>query len=157
VLPTSPRAAAPIVRAVAVSEFPSVSTEPVTVLTLGAFELFHVGHVRLLQRAAALGDRLIVGISADAYLRQTKGREPLQSEAERLEIVRSCRYVDDAFVNGLGPITETEIAAHGADVLALGDDWQGRYDHLSRVCRVVYLQRTPEVSTTWLREKLRFE
>jgi choline-phosphate cytidylyltransferase len=125
-----------------------------TVLTFGAFELFHLGHVRLLERAAALGDRLLVGISSDDYLRATKGREPLQGEAERLEIVRACRHVDEVFVNGTAPLCEADIVRQGADIVVFGEDWKGRYDHFARVCRVVYLPRTPSVSTTALRARL---
>ncbi len=123
-------------------------------LTFGAFEVFHVGHVRLLQRAAALGDRLLVGISADDYIRQAKGRAPWQSEAARLEIVRACRYVDEAFVNGIAPLNEEDVVRRGADVVVFGEDWRGHYDHFARVCRVVYLPRTPAVSTTAFLERL---
>jgi glycerol-3-phosphate cytidylyltransferase len=132
----------------------SARGRPVTVLTFGAFELFHLGHVRLLARAAALGDRLLVGISSDAYLRAVKGREPIHGEAARLEIVRACRYVDDVFVNGTAPLCEADVVRHGADIVVFGEDWRGRYDHFARVCRVVYLARTPAVSTTALIKRL---
>lgn len=126
----------------------------VTVLTFGAFDLFHLGHVRLLQRAAEFGDRLIVGVSCDAYVRAAKGREPVFGEQERLEIVRACRHVDEAFLNGPEPIDAAAIARHGAQVVVFGDDWAGRYDHLRPACQVVYLPRTALVSTSALRDRL---
>ncbi len=123
-------------------------------LTFGAFELFHVGHVRLLQRAAALGNRLLVGVSSDDYIRATKGREPVYGEAARLEIVRACRYVDEAFLNGMAPLCEADLVRRGADVVVFGEDWAGHYDHFARICRVVYLPRTLSISTTAVIERL---
>lgn len=133
---------------------PAAAARPVTVLTFGGFDLFHVGHLRLLQQAAALGDRLVVGVSTDEYIRRSKGREPVHPEAERLEIVRACRYVSAAFLQRSLKFRDEDITAHGTDILVFGADWQGRYDHLSRLCRVVYLPRTPSVSTTAIIERL---
>ena len=133
---------------------PDDTRRPVTVLTFGAFEMFHLGHVRLLARAAALGDRLLVGVSSDDYIRAHKRREPIHGEASRLEIVRACRHVHEAFVNGNAPLDENDVLRRGADIVVFGEDWRGRYDHLARVCRVVYLPRTPSVSTTALIERI---
>ena len=125
-----------------------------TVITFGTFDVFHVGHIRVLQRAAALGDRLVVGVSADALNIAKKGRAPVYSQDERMEIVSSLRVVDEVFVEESLELKRDYILEHGADVLVMGDDWEGRFDWVGDVCEVVYLPRTPSVSTTGLIEHI---
>ena len=125
-----------------------------TVLTFGTFDVFHVGHLRVIERAAALGDRLVVGVSADALNRSKKGREPVFSQAERLSIVGALRVVDAVFVEESLELKRHYLLEHGADVLVMGDDWEGRFDEFRDVCEVVYLPRTPAISTTALIEKI---
>ena len=125
-----------------------------TVITFGTFDVFHVGHLRVLERAAALGDRLVVGVSADALNVAKKGREPVFSEAERLEIVSALRVVDEVFVEESLELKREYILRHAADMLVMGDDWKGRFDEFEDVCEVVYLSRTPAISTTALIEKI---
>ena len=125
-----------------------------TVITFGTFDVFHVGHIRVLQRAAALGDRLVVGVSADALNLAKKGRAPVYSQEERMEIVASLRVVDEVFVEESLEQKRDYIIEHGADVLVMGDDWAGRFDWVSDVCEVVYLPRTPSVSTTGIIEHI---
>lgn len=125
-----------------------------TVITFGTYDVFHVGHVRLLARAAELGDRLVVGVSSDALNISKKGRPPVYDEAERMEIVSSMRVVDEVFVEESLELKREYILEHGADVLTMGDDWKGRFDELADVCEVVYLPRTPSVSTTALIEHI---
>lgn len=125
-----------------------------TVLTFGTFDVFHVGHLRILERAAALGDRLVVGVSADALNLRKKGRTPVFSEAERLAIVKALRVVDDVFVEESLEQKRDYILEHGADVLVMGDDWAGRFDEFKDVCEVVYLPRTPAISTTAIIEHI---
>lgn len=125
-----------------------------TVITFGTYDVLHVGHIRLLKRAAALGDRLVVGVSADALNIAKKGRSPVFSQAERLEIVGSLRFVDDVFVEESLELKRDYILEHAAAVLAMGDDWQGRFDFVSDLCEVVYFPRTPSVSTTELIEHI---
>lgn len=125
-----------------------------TVITFGTYDVLHVGHIRLLKRAAALGDRLAVGVSADALNIAKKGRAPVFSQAERLEIVGSLRCVDEVFVEESLELKRDYILEHGAAVLAMGDDWQGRFDFVSDICEVVYFPRTPSVSTTELIEHI---
>jgi glycerol-3-phosphate cytidylyltransferase len=125
-----------------------------TVITFGTFDVFHVGHIRVLQRAAELGDRLVVGVSADALNIAKKGRAPVYSQDERMEIVASLRVVDEVFVEESLEQKRDYIVEHGADVLVMGDDWAGKFDWVSDVCEVVYLPRTPSVSTTGLIEHI---
>src|SRR6476620_11000637 len=98
-----------------------------TVITFGTFDVLHVGHVRVLNRSAALGDRLVVGVSSDALNFAKKGRNPVFVE-ESLDAKRDY------------------VLQHEADVLVMGDDWEGKFDFLSDICQVIYLPRTPSVS-----------
>ena len=125
-----------------------------TVITFGTFDVFHVGHVRVLQRAAELGDRLVVGVSADALNVAKKGRPPVFNQDERLEIIAALKVVDEVFVEESLELKRDYIVEHGADVLVMGDDWAGKFDWVSDVCEVVYLPRTPSVSTTGLIEHI---
>jgi len=125
-----------------------------TVITFGTFDVFHVGHVRVLQRAAELGDRLVVGVSADALNVAKKGRPPVFNQDERLEIISALKVVDEVFVEESLELKRDYIVEHGADVLVMGDDWAGKFDWVGDVCEVVYLPRTPSVSTTGLIEHI---
>lgn len=125
-----------------------------TVITFGTFDVFHVGHLRVLERAAALGDRLVVGVSADALNERKKGRLPVFSQAERLAIVAALKPVDEVFVEESLEAKRDYLVEHGADVLVMGDDWEGKFDEFEDVCEVVYLSRTPAISTTALIEKI---
>ncbi|EON24619.1 glycerol-3-phosphate cytidylyltransferase [Nocardioides sp. CF8] len=125
-----------------------------TVITFGTFDVFHVGHLRVLERAAELGDRLVVGVSADALNMKKKGRVPVFSEKERLAIVAALRVVDEVFVEESLEAKRDYIVDHGADVLVMGDDWAGKFDEFSDVCKVVYLTRTPAISTTAIIEHI---
>lgn len=127
----------------------------VTVVTFGTFDVFHVGHLRLLERAAALGTRLVVGVSTDALNHAKKGRTPVYPEDQRMELVRALRCVDDVFLEHALELKADYLREHRADLLVMGDDWAGRFDDFSSTCRVVYLARTPSVSTTELIEKIR--
>ena len=132
----------------------SASAQARTVVTFGTFDVFHVGHLRVIERAAALGDRLVVGVSADALNLRKKGREPVFSQAERMEIVGALKVVDDVFVEESLELKRHYLLEHAADVLVMGDDWKGRFDEFGDICEVVYLPRTPAISTTALIEKI---
>ncbi len=125
-----------------------------TVITFGTFDVLHVGHIRVLTRSAALGDRLVVGVSSDALNYSKKGRNPVFSQDERLEIVASLKVVDDVFVEESLEQKRDYVVAHGADILVMGDDWTGKFDYLNDICKVVYLPRTPSVSTTAIIEHI---
>ena len=125
-----------------------------TVITFGTFDVLHVGHIRVLDRARALGDRLVVGVSADQLNISKKGRAPVFSQEERLEIVGSLRVVDEVFVEESLELKREYVLRYGAVILAMGNDWEGKFDHLNDICEVVYFPRTPSVSTTALIEHI---
>lgn len=128
---------------------------PVRVITFGTFDLFHVGHLNLLRRARALGDRLIVGVSSDELNHSKKAKLPVIPLADRMAIVAGVRYVDDVFVEDSLALKGQYIRQYAADVLVMGDDWRGRFDEFSSLCRVEYLPRTPEISSSGLVSALR--
>lgn len=125
------------------------------VVTFGTFDVFHVGHLKLLTRARALGDKLYVGVSTDEFSYRKKGRYPVFTETERMEILRALRCVDGVFPEVSLEQKRNYLIEHEADILAMGDDWAGKFDAFGDICRVVYLERTPAVSTTEVIEKIR--
>ena len=134
---------------------PQPDTDAITVITFGTFDVLHVGHLRLLERARALGDRLVVGISTDALNIAKKGRPPVYPEGQRMDLVAALRCVDAVFPEHTLEAKGDYLREHGADVLVMGDDWRGRFDDYATLCRVVYLTRTPAISTTEVIEKIR--
>ncbi|RZJ84421.1 MAG: glycerol-3-phosphate cytidylyltransferase [Massilia sp.] len=126
-----------------------------TILTFGTFDVLHVGHLRILERAAALGDRLVVGVSSDALNIAKKSRAPVFPQDERMHIVAALNCVDAVFLEESLELKRDYLLRYQADVLAMGDDWMGRFDEFSDICRVVYFQRTPSISTTAVIEKIR--
>ena len=127
---------------------------PQTVITFGTFDIFHVGHLRVIERARELGDRLVVGVSSDDLNRTKKGRDAVFSEDERMQIVGALRAVDDVFLETSLELKRSYIEQQGAAVLVMGDDWKGRFDELGDICTVTYLPRTPSISTTAIIEKV---
>jgi glycerol-3-phosphate cytidylyltransferase len=119
-----------------------------TVITFGTFDVLHVGHLRILQRSRALGDRLVVGVSSDALNFSKKERYPVFSQGERCELVANLKCVDEVFVEESLELKREYVMQFGADVLVMGDDWKGKFDFLSDICQVKYLERTPSISTT---------
>jgi glycerol-3-phosphate cytidylyltransferase len=121
-----------------------------TVITYGTFDLFHRGHLRLLERLKHLGDRLIVGVSTDEF-NALKGKRSFISYEDRAAIVGAVRHVDLVIPERSWDQKRDDIKAHGVDVFAIGDDWAGKFDSLKDCCEVVYLSRTEGVSSTALR------
>jgi glycerol-3-phosphate cytidylyltransferase len=124
-----------------------------TVITYGTFDMFHIGHLRLIQRLQLLGDRLIVAVSTDEFNLQ-KGKQVLIPYEQRAEIVAAIAGVDMVIPETSWEQKKFDIDAYNVDVFAIGDDWQGRFDSLKEYCEVVYLERTEGVSTTELKESL---
>lgn len=125
------------------------------VITFGTFDIFHVGHINILERAASLGDYLVVGVSTDALNFSKKQRYPLYSEHDRMKIISSLKCVDEVFEEHSLELKREYLIEHKADVLVMGDDWQGKFDCFKDVCEVVYLPRTPSISTTEIIEVVR--
>jgi choline-phosphate cytidylyltransferase/glycerol-3-phosphate cytidylyltransferase len=118
------------------------------IITFGTFDILHYGHIRILQRAKTMGDTLIVGVSSDALNERKKGRKPVYSEFERMEIIRSLRYVDEVFLEESLEQKREYILQHQADMLVMGNDWEGKFDEFKDICQVHYFERTPSISTT---------
>jgi len=126
-----------------------------TIITFGTYDLLHVGHIRLLSRARALGDRLVVGVSSGKLNLSIKNKYPEFSEQERMEIISMIKGVDEVFLEESLELKDSYLREYGADILVMGDDWLGKFDHLQTICQVVYLPRTPSISTSAIIEKTR--
>lgn len=123
----------------------------ITVITYGTFDLFHVGHVRLLRRLKERGDRLIVGCSTDEFNAQ-KGKRCIIGFEDRVEILNACKFVDKVIPETCWEQKQADITELNIDIFAMGDDWAGSFDYLKNLCEVVYLPRTESISTTAIRE-----
>ncbi|NLY62905.1 MAG: glycerol-3-phosphate cytidylyltransferase [Erysipelothrix sp.] len=123
------------------------------VLTYGTFDLFHKGHVNILRRAKEQGDYLVVAISSDEF-NAIKGKKAFHSFEDRKLIVEAIRYVDEVIREDDWDQKVSDVKEHNIDVFVMGDDWEGKFDHLEELCEVVYLPRTKEISTTQIKEEL---
>lgn len=122
------------------------------VITFGTFDIFHVGHLNILKRAKEYGSHLTVGISTDALNFSKKARYPVCPQKSRAEIVEALACVDEVFFEESLELKRQYIEQFQADILVMGDDWAGKFDHLGDICKVIYLPRTPSISTTELIE-----
>ena len=118
------------------------------VITFGTFDVLHIGHINILERAANLGSKLVVGVSSDNLNLQKKGRAPIYSEQDRVKIVSSLKFVDEVFIEESLELKGQYIKDFYADILVMGDDWKGKFDNYKNNCEVAYLVRTPSISTT---------
>ena len=130
---------------------------PKNTITFGTFDVFHVGHLRILKRAKELGDYLIVGVSTDLLNFSKKNKYPVYKQDERFEIIESICYVDKVFYEHSLEEKRNYLIEYRADILVMGDDWQGKFDHFRDICEVIYLSRTPSISTTTVIEKIRIQ
>ncbi len=121
------------------------------IITFGTYDLFHIGHLKILERAKQEGDYLIVGISSDE-LNEKKGKKSVFSLADRVEIVKSIKYVDEVFIEDSLELKDEYIKKFKADLLVMGDDWKDKFNWVS--CPVKYLERTPNISTTYLKNNI---
>ena len=126
------------------------------VLTYGTYDLLHYGHVRLLRRAAQLGDYLIVGLSTDEF-NALKGKTSFYPYEVRKEMLDAVRYVDLVIPEKDWDQKIDDIKTYNVDVVVMGSDWQGdpRFEQLKDYCKVVFLDRTDGVSTTEIKEQLK--
>lgn len=123
------------------------------VITYGTFDMFHIGHLRLLKRLRNLGDKLIVGVSTDEF-NNLKGKKTLIPYDQRAEIVAGLSVVDLVIPENNWEQKVHDITAHNVSIFAMGDDWQGKFDFLLDHCHVQYLPRTSDISTTQLKRSL---
>lgn len=123
------------------------------IITYGTFDLFHKGHLELIRRAKELGDYLIVAVSTDEFNLE-KGKETVISFNDRIEIVKSIRYVDEVITEKNWDQKICDIMENDIDTFVIGDDWKGKFDYLNEYCNVIYLDRTEGISTTMLKCKL---
>lgn len=124
------------------------------VITYGTFDLLHYGHINLLRRAKALGDYLIVALSTDDFNWYQKHKKCYFSYDERKGMLEAIRYVDLVIPEENWEQKITDVQKYEIDTFVMGNDWEGKFDFLKDYCEVVYLPRTPEISTTQIKEEL---
>jgi glycerol-3-phosphate cytidylyltransferase len=124
------------------------------VITYGTYDLLHYGHINLLKRAKALGDYLIVALSTDEFNRNYKHKNCYFSYEKRKMLLESIRYVDLVIPEDKWEQKIHDIKEYKIDTFVIGDDWKGHFDFLKEFCEVIYLKRTPEISTTQIKNEL---
>lgn len=124
------------------------------VITYGTFDLLHYGHINLLRRAKALGDYLVVALSTDEFNRIEKQKKCYFCYEKRKTLLEAIRYVDLVIPEENWEQKKSDIKEYRIDIFVIGDDWKGKFDFLKDQCEVVYLERTPEISTTQIKKDL---
>lgn len=125
------------------------------VITYGTFDLLHYGHINILRRAKALGDYLVVAISSDEF-NAIKGKKSYFNYEQRKAMVEAIRYVDEVIPENDWDQKIRDCIEHDIDIFVMGDDWTGKFDFLKdEGVEVIYLPRTPDVSTTMIKEELK--
>lgn len=125
------------------------------VITYGTFDLLHYGHVNLLERAKKLGDYLIVVLSTDEFNWKEKQKKCYFTYEERKRLLEAIRYVDLVIPEESWEQKISDVQEYKIDTFVIGDDWEGKFDFLKEYCEVVYLPRTPEISTTQIKKDLK--
>lgn len=125
------------------------------VITYGTFDLLHYGHINLLKRAKQLGDYLIVALSTDEF-NKVKGKESYFSYEQRKLLLEAIKYVDEVIPEESWDQKINDVISYKIDVFVMGDDWKGKFDFLKDYCEVVYLPRTPEISTTKIKSDIQY-
>ncbi len=126
------------------------------VITYGTFDLLHYGHINLLKRAKELGDYLIVALSTDNF-NMVKGKKCYFSYQERKKLLEAIRYVDLVIPENSWEQKINDIREYKVDIFVMGNDWEGKFNYLKDYCKVVYLGRTPEISTTKIKNDLKYD
>lgn len=124
------------------------------IITYGIFDLLHYGHINLLRRAKALGDYLVVGLSTDEFNWNAKHKKCYFSYEKRKQLLEAIRYVDLVIPEENWEQKTSDVELYKIDTFVMGDDWKGKFDFLKNQCEVVYLERTPEISTTQIKRDL---
>lgn len=124
------------------------------VITYGTFDLLHYGHINLLERAKKQGDYLVVALSTDEFNNTEKNKKCFFTFQERKRLLESIRYVDLVIEENTWEQKQQDVKEYHIDTFVMGDDWKGKFDFLKEYCEVVYLPRTPEISTTYIKDKL---
>jgi glycerol-3-phosphate cytidylyltransferase len=125
------------------------------IITYGTFDLLHYGHINLLKRARSFGEYLIVALSTDEFNWNEKRKKCYFTYDIRKQLLESIRYVDLVIPEISWAQKNTDISKYHIDTFVMGDDWKGKFDFLSTKCKVVYLPRTPEISTTQIMNDLK--
>ena len=123
------------------------------IITFGTFDLLHIGHINILERCKNLNESpddntLIVGISSDKFSFEKKSRYPIYNQDQRKKLLESLRFVDKVFIEESFEKKREYILENKADIFIMGNDWENKFDELNDICKVIYLPRTPSISTT---------
>jgi glycerol-3-phosphate cytidylyltransferase len=124
------------------------------VITYGTFDLLHYGHINLLQRAKAFGDYLVVALSTEDFNKNSKKKVCYFNYEKRKQMLEAIRYVDLVIPEENWEQKREDIKLYKIDIFVMGDDWKGKFDFLKDLCEVIYLERTPEISTTQIKSEL---
>lgn len=124
------------------------------IITYGTFDLLHYGHINLLKRAKELGDYLIVSLSTDEFNINSKNKKCYFKYEDRKKLLESIRYVDLVIPEDNWEQKIKDVIEFKVDTFVIGDDWKGEFDFLKEYCEVIYLERTPEISTTKIKKEL---
>lgn len=125
------------------------------VITYGTFDLLHYGHINLLRRARELGNYLVVALSTDEFNWNQKQKKCYFPYEERKRMLEAIRYVDLVIPEESWEQKTSDVDKYQIDIFVMGDDWKGKFDFLQEQCQVVYLPRTPEISTTRIKQDLK--
>lgn len=125
------------------------------IITYGTFDLLHYGHINLLRRAKQQGDYLIVALSSDEFNWNSKKKKCYFDYEKRKQLLEAVRYVDLVIPEESWDQKIEDVKLYHVDAFVMGDDWQGKFDFLNECCEVIYLSRTPEISTTQIKEDIR--
>ncbi|MBO7303604.1 MAG: glycerol-3-phosphate cytidylyltransferase [Clostridia bacterium] len=125
------------------------------VITYGTFDLLHYGHINLLKRAKELGDYLVVVLSTDEFNWNMKQKKCYFTYDQRKKLLEAVRYVDLVIPEESWEQKVSDVQLYHIDTFVMGDDWKGKFDFLKDYCEVVYLERTPEISTTQIKKELK--
>lgn len=123
------------------------------IITYGTFDMFHIGHLKLLQRLSKMADEVIVAVSTDNF-NEVKNKKVLIPYDQRAEIVSSIKYVTKVIPEENWEQKSEDIKKYEIDIFAIGNDWEGKFDFLRDYCEVVYLERTKNISSTQLKKSL---